>query len=342
MSFKNVLPALALMVPSMVFADSISPATFSANLNVGQSVTINKTVTVSQQLTVPLDVFFLTDTTGSMGSSIFNIQSNFTSILNNLSSIAPDVRFGAGEYKDRFDVFAYRLNQDLTADKTAVTNSINSWFASGGGDLPEANLYALEQAANTTSWRTGSQRFMIWAGDAPGHDPRLGSTEASAIAALNAKGISVISVSADSGPGIDETGQATRISNATGGSFLGTVNSSAVASAISSALTSALTFYSRVELMGMGVPPGVSVELDPAITGAFDRSIERVFNFDVKFTGVTPGTYNFAINALVDGRVIATELDSITVGGDEVPEPSTYALIGVGLGAVAVFRKKNR
>ena len=82
-----------------------------------------------------------------------------------------DVAYGVGEYKDVGDPFVYRLNQDITTDTAAVQTGINAWVASGGGDWPEAQLYALYQVANTVAWRPGSTRIIIWFGDAPGHDP---------------------------------------------------------------------------------------------------------------------------------------------------------------------------
>ncbi len=82
-----------------------------------------------------------------------------------------DVAYGVGEYKDVGDPFVYRLNQDITSVTADVQTGINAWEASGGGDTPEGQIYALYQLANTTSWRPGSTRILIWFGDAPGHDP---------------------------------------------------------------------------------------------------------------------------------------------------------------------------
>jgi hypothetical protein len=63
------------------------------------------------------------------------------------------------------------------------------------------------------------------------------------------------------------------------------------------------------------VPTGLTVNISPAYTGEYDRSIERTFNFDVTFTAVSPGSYNFSIPVLVDGGTMATEQDVIQVGG---------------------------
>ena len=57
----------------------------------------------------------------------------------------------------------------------------------GGGDEPEAQLNALWEiceGGDSVSFRDGSSRIVVWFGDAPGHDPSLGHTEADATASL--------------------------------------------------------------------------------------------------------------------------------------------------------------
>jgi hypothetical protein len=329
-----------LLITGAAYADSIAPSTFSAFIpSVGGTATVSKTVTITAEATSPIDLFFLTDTTGSMGGAIDNIQAGFSDVVTQVGLVASNVNYGAGQYKDFGDVFAYNLDEDLTANTAAVQAAINGWVASGGGDLPEANIFALEQVATTTSWRAGSQRILVWAGDAPGHDPSGGSTEASATAALIAAGVEVISIGATSGPGIDQTGQATRISNATGGSFLGSFNATTLVDEVLAALTTAITTYNTVDLMAVGLPAGVGVAFTPVQhSGAFDRSIDRTFDFDVTFTGLAPGTYNFDIAARVDGRIVALESDTIRVG--IIPEPSTWLLMGGALIGLAAARKR--
>jgi hypothetical protein len=50
--------------------------------------------------------------------------------------------------------------------------------------------------------------------------------------------------------------------------------------------------------------------------------------------------HEFQINALVDGGIIATEWDMITV--TNVPEPATWVMMLAGLGLVAGHRRKGR
>lgn len=95
---------------------------------------------------VPADVLFLADTTGSMGGVLAAVKSGASDILSSLSSSLVDVRFGAADYKDFEDDYAFNLAAVLAADGGAsALPAINAWSANGGGDLPEAQLYALHE-----------------------------------------------------------------------------------------------------------------------------------------------------------------------------------------------------
>ena len=58
-------------------------------------------------------------------------------------------------------------------------------------------------------------------------------------------------------------------------------------------------------------------------------------------TGVTPGTYSFNVNALVDGAIVATESDRIVVTGTAVPEPASLAVLGAGLLGFGFMRRRE-
>jgi hypothetical protein len=256
-----------------------------------------------------------------------------------------NVSFGVGEYKDFTDSFAYRLNANISASGAAnqadAIAGINLWSASGGGDTPEANLFGLESAATGTAWRTGSARILVQFGDAPGHDPSDGSTQATATAALMTNNVAVeaIDVGDLNGTADGHTGEAQAIAIATGGAYFPGIDESTIVDTINDAIHTAFETYTTVGLDLSGAPAGVTVTSSPDITGTFDRSIVRTFNFTVTFTGVAPGTYDFPIFGTVDGGVVATEADHIVVG--TVPDSgSALMLLGLAMASVAAFRRK--
>jgi hypothetical protein len=339
--------ALCVSVGSLL-ADSISPSSFSATLGVGGSATVNKTDTVDAGTPTSslVDVFFLADTTGSLGSQIAAVKAGASSILSAAAALG-DVAFGVGEYKDQpstsGDPYAYRLNTDITKNAANVTAGINLWAAAGGGDTPEANLFGLEQAATTTSWRAGSARILVQFGDAPGHDPSGTSTLATATAALIANNVTVeaIDVGDLNGTADGHTGEAAAIAAATGGAYISGINTATIVTAISNAIMTAVTTYSTVGLDLTNAPAGVTVTGPPDITGSFDRSITRTFNFTVTFAAGAPGTYDFPIYGTVDGGRVATETDHIVVTGATVPDSgSALMLLGLAIAGVEAFRRK--
>jgi hypothetical protein len=353
------------MMASAAMADSIDPATFEATLGVGESVTINKTVTIDSggPTSARVDVFFLADTTGSMFGQIGAAQTNAETILSSLASLG-DVHFGVGEYKDTFDVFTYRTNTALTGDTTAVTNGINQWGASGGGDTPEANMIALQRVAQETAWRDGSTRVIVMFGDAVGHVGRtdtrtdasgnfLVSSETNAIAALNAAGVTVqigntggtLNTGMNAAGGGAAAGQANRIAAATGGQvFTLAASGAGIADLIKDAVDAVFATYTTVSLNPVGVPAGVGVEVSAPIVGDFDREETRTFDFTVTFTGLAPGVHDFTIDALVDGGVVATEKDRITVPGTPgvIPLPAAGWLLLGGLGALGALSRRRK
>lgn len=114
------------------------------------------------------DVYFLIDTTGSMGGPIANVQSSLsTSIAPEIQARIPNVQMGVGHFEDfpfgnldPFDPFgggeffggpgdvAYENVQDITDSLTAVQSALNTGLTLGdGADGPESHVEALYQTA---------------------------------------------------------------------------------------------------------------------------------------------------------------------------------------------------
>ena len=145
--------------------DSIAPPTFSTTIPIGTSATVNKVVTIGQVLK-PVDILFLVDATGSMQPSISAIASDLTHAVSVVSAFAPNVQFGVANYLDgtamycSTDPYAYQFTQPITANQSLVQTALNNVAlipSSGYGcDIPESDVFGLQEAAITTNWRTGS------------------------------------------------------------------------------------------------------------------------------------------------------------------------------------------
>ncbi|MEA2600005.1 MAG: hypothetical protein QOF89_997 [Acidobacteriota bacterium] len=319
------------------------------------------TVTIpAQPIAQKVDVYFLADNTGSMGPAIANVQAGATTIMNTLAGIVPDIQFGVGNYRDFNDLAgfpppalpAFQNQQSIIANPAAVAAAIGNWSAQEGADTPEAALYGLHKAAEPlVGWRPGSMRFIVWFGDAPSHEPICKAvwgggfdiTRATVIADLKApffitplqpKGLAVLGISVNSGPGLDAAssgsyppscpstgpaGQATDITTASGGSLTLGVSVPNVVNAILNALITAISIQ-NVNLVPSGAiapfvtsitPAGGYGPLDPTkphtltFDLVFERNFERCSLRDQVFTG--------SIDVVADHVVVAKKPTKITI-----------------------------
>lgn len=325
--------ASSLVLSAPAFADDIDPAEFSATLEVAESTSVTKTLTVTQGVDSALvDIVFLSDTTGSMGNLIDSVRSEVNSILDRAEALG-DVQFGVAEYKDNSplfdDPFVFRFNTQLTKNRGDVRDGVDEWDAelNSGGDFPEANFRGLQRVANRANWRNNSTRIIVWFGDAEGHE-RITTLE-EAIEALVENAVIVEAIDVGTfGANINAFGQAQAIANATGGSFFdldgGSVGQADIVQVIVDALEAAFAEYTSVEFEARGNGSAVDVDLCEPIVQEdppFDRSIDREFQCEVTFTGREVGTHSFEVLAKIDGGIVARESDTITITGDGPPPP---------------------
>jgi hypothetical protein len=265
----------------------VQPSSVTDSLAPGASLDVEKTVHTPEILPTP-DIYFLADTTASMGAVIANVQADAAAVLSTVDGLANDPRYGAGDYKDfqsptQLDPYAFNNGAAIPPaddDGAAALAAIGSWSAGGGFDGSEGQFFALHRLAEhgDASFRAGATPIVVWFGDAPAHDPVCDEisgdvghdvTEASLTAELVDAGIRVIAISTltgfpaalDDDPTISAedylaacglvdgaSGQATRIAAATGGVHFTDVEPEDIADAI---------------LAGLGALP---VSVDPVPT----------------------------------------------------------------------------
>jgi len=131
---------------------SSRPTGIYAVLREGQMTT----ATINLSTTIPMaDIAFLIDTTGSMGEEIAAVRDYFVEIAETVSGIVPNAAFGVAHYRDYAvspfggsQDYPYRLDQQVTTDRLAVIEKLESLGAAGGGDYPESQFEALFQLAS--------------------------------------------------------------------------------------------------------------------------------------------------------------------------------------------------
>jgi hypothetical protein len=358
---------LGLAAAATGLGQGVTPQQVTVTLPPGGSTTVTKTVETTK-LPPASDFLFLADTTGSMGPSIADVKANAQLIINAIEAAgAADARYAVANYRDTTAAFACNYLDELDTDFTNAAGAIaaiNTWAVgttstTAGCDLPEAQLYALHQAATSElglSWRTGAEKFIIWFGDAPGHEPICNAlpgysdahasiTEASATADLVSRGAHVIAVSVVGGagqPGLDadpkptsisypppcaadETGtagQATRIAAATGGVILVNPPGSSVAVTIIAALNALPPVPVTVTPVAT-CDAGLTASFTPpsqVVPSGSTATFQEMITVTAALPGVTLGcTVDFLINGMNAGPAFR-ETIRVTVGFPESTE----------------------
>ena len=169
------------------------------------------------------DIFFLVDTTGSMGAAINNVRSSLSSmIVPAVNDAIADVVMGVGDFRD-FPVdpygdssdWAFQVRQTMTSDVSAVQTALNGLRAGGGNDGPEAAVQGLHDAVSGGScpdgfglacFRNTSHPIVVVVTDAEMHNGPGGANAYSGVAArtwaemtsaLNAQDVKVVGAAVD-------------------------------------------------------------------------------------------------------------------------------------------------
>jgi hypothetical protein len=366
LGFGLLVCALMLVAAVPGFGVGVTPQQVTVTLPPGGSTTVSKAVETAK-LPPASDFLFLADTTGSMGPSIADVKANAQTIINAIEGAgAADGRYAVANYRDTTANAACNYLDQLDTNFTNAAGAIaaiNTWSVGSnpgvdtGCDLPESQLYALHQAATSSlglTWRATAEKFIIWFGDAPGHDPICNSlpgysdpdaavTEASATADLVLLDAHVIAVSIVgnplSQPGLDAdpaptsndypppcaadeqgtAGQATRITTATNGVLFVNPAGASLAAAIIAALN-ALPPVPVTVTPSAVCDAGLTTSFNPAsqvVNSGSTANFVETITVTAALPGVTLGcTVDFLINGANAGPAFRQTI-TVTVGFPE-------------------------
>ena len=272
-------------------------------------------------------------------------------IVGNPALSAFDVAYGVGNYKDfPNDPYAFQHQLSPTTATADVIAAIAVWSASGGSDGSEAQLFALHRLAidPAIGWRPDARRIVVWFGDYPGHDPICTAltgestdvTEISATADLAAAHITVVAISTTTGtpaalddnPAADagdyvaacggiggSSGQATRITAATGGTHTTGINAASIVATLTALIEAAVTATGNVRLVpSAGIVDFIESITPPGGYGPLPGNTEHVLPFDVVWEGThkcepKPQVFSGTLDVIADGVVVASKTVRITV-----------------------------
>jgi von Willebrand factor type A domain/PKD domain len=123
-----------------------------------------------------VDIAFLIDTTGSMGSSIDSAKAAATQLISEVQARTSSARFAVIDYRDfpertgaSYD-YPAQLDQDFTSAGDLAAAAIQGLSLGFGGDGPETMFSALDMAYGL-SWRPGVKKMTIVLADAPPLSP---------------------------------------------------------------------------------------------------------------------------------------------------------------------------
>ncbi|HEX8003613.1 MAG TPA: hypothetical protein VF519_13045 [Mycobacteriales bacterium] len=199
---------------------ALRPATKTVRLKPGQRAAVPYSLDLAPVPT-PLDIFFATDSTGSMAPVISGLRSDLQDIIDDLGRSGIDVWFGVGDFKDYPGFgspgdYPYQRRRAVGPIDDDLATAIES-ISTGGGVTYDSALAATYQAATGegqpilaqddtgrtgyliepgqgAEWRPEALKVLVIAADVRSRDPNTdpgypGPSYGKVIAALNRRGI---------------------------------------------------------------------------------------------------------------------------------------------------------
>ncbi len=155
---------------------------------------------------IPIDLLFILDVTGSMGEELERLKTSIEIINLNIAAlnIRPAIRFGLVSYRDQDDDFVTKIIP-FTSNLQEFQKELSKLSAKGGGDDPEDLQSALKDALQKMDWNDSGIRLGFIITDAATHlDYDQKYTYVNAAEEAKEKGIKIFSVGTG---GLDISGE---------------------------------------------------------------------------------------------------------------------------------------
>lgn len=328
------LPAAARTITfDISVADVVEITDVVASVRSGERFSFGQSVSRSS---TPVDIVFLSDVTGSMGRLADAAEREADDIVSRTSTLAGDVAWTVASYRDfpqaswgGFSDRPFILDQAVTTDPDAAAEGLRNWQARGGADRKESGLHALKEVATRgDTLRDGSDRYLLWFGDEPSHDPfdtfgYPGPTLAETEAALLGAGITVLGVDLRN---LNGDGELNRLVAATGGSK-GELSES----------LSDLVFNSLLE----AIDPRTDLTLDFSLTSADGAA---TFSFMKTFEELVRGSYRVSVDTdtLTSSLTVIDQAFNPDPGIAPIPLPAGAPLLAGGLLLLIGMARRKR
>lgn len=152
-----------------------------------------------------IEVAFVLDATGSMGSYIDEARRRIKDIADGLASGTPTpaLRFALVSFRDKGDAYITRLDK-FTAKIDEIKGALDRTTAGGGGDTPESVLEGLAVAIRQLDWSATDGhviKLIYLVGDAPAHHYDDSPSEKGLAAEARKKGIVIHTIVCGRGMG---------------------------------------------------------------------------------------------------------------------------------------------
>lgn len=333
----------------------VAPSTIYLSIKAGNSAEFDLLTTTGTPPIKKLDVLFVIDRTGSMSDVINQVKETAINIMNNIKGKVPDSQFGVMAFQDYPGSYSYpgyssiyggptdkpfELLQTITDNTDVIISSINSIYATGGGDGPESYTRVLFEAANgTPNWRSDSKKVVILLGDAPTHDEDFaglnfggdpgidGIAQTSddlqfedVVKDLNDKKITVLAIQAGNWDAATFTFKGASIGYGgaigTNGQYFNLQDVSEVTTEIMKMVTEEV---SNIKELSLDVPEQYKSWFlsNPKCYTNVGPSTNNSFKITINVPAATPaGEYVIPINVMGDGSVLSSSIVKISVFSD--------------------------